>query len=270
MGQHVIREARSQADLEQCKYIATMVWGNDSSCSIAQMSVHVRYGGIVLLALKDGEAVGFTLSFPARLKGQWVLWSHETAVLSHVLHHGIGYDLKMTQRRLARDLGYSAIAWTFDPLISRNAHFNLNKLGTKVVDFIPNCYGVMEGDPLNEGVESDRFLAFWDLSVEDRDLVPPDSFSDRQLLLTANKHAPLLHCAQDYAPILHRDFSGGDACVTEVPGDMQDFPGQGLRADWVHAMRLTVTTLHEDGYQVRQFMYDATRKVGRYIWERAR
>lgn len=86
MSKHRIREALSLKDLEQCKHMATAVWGQDSSCSVAQMSVHARNGGVVLLAFEDEMAIGFSLSFPALWKGRWVLWSHETAVIDQAIH----------------------------------------------------------------------------------------------------------------------------------------------------------------------------------------
>jgi len=34
------------------------------------------------------------------------------------------------------------IAWTYDPLIRRNAYFNLVKLGARPVEYLRNFYGV--------------------------------------------------------------------------------------------------------------------------------
>ena len=56
--------------------------------------------------------------------------------------HGIGRRLKLYQRSLVAELGVTRILWTFDPLVSRNAHLNLNALGARVTDYVPDMYGV--------------------------------------------------------------------------------------------------------------------------------
>ncbi|PWI57413.1 hypothetical protein [Sulfoacidibacillus thermotolerans] len=267
MEQWAIREAVSRSDLEQCKRLATAVWGQDSSCSTAQMSVHARYGGVVLLALDGDEAIGFTLSFPALWHGEWVLWSHETAVLDHALHRGIGFALKQYQRRLAVQRGYKVIMWTFDPLVSRNAHFNLNKLGAKVVDFLPNCYGMMEGDPLNAGVESDRFVARLEL-------LPEESLGQVGAITYANGNVSSevvrLRCTErgdaEAIPLL----DSPSRVITEIPGNLKKISTSSLRAQWVQAMRAAVMELQARGFVVVSYSYEGSRDVGKYIWERVR
>jgi predicted GNAT superfamily acetyltransferase len=54
------------------------------------------------------------------------------------------------------------IAWTYDPLIRRNAYFNLVKLGARPVEYLRNFYGAMD-DAINGGTETDRMLVHWDL-----------------------------------------------------------------------------------------------------------
>ena len=41
---------------------------------------------------------------------------------------GIGKLLKDEQRKIAKEMGYKLITWTFDPLESRNAYLNVSKL----------------------------------------------------------------------------------------------------------------------------------------------
>jgi predicted GNAT superfamily acetyltransferase len=56
----------------------------------------------------------------------------------------------------------NAIEWTFDPLVRRNAYFNLNKLGAEAGAYLVNLYGEM-ADGINAGEESDRILIDWRL-----------------------------------------------------------------------------------------------------------
>jgi predicted GNAT superfamily acetyltransferase len=54
------------------------------------------------------------------------------------------------------------VRWTFDPMQSRNAHFNVNKLGTTADRFHRHYYGDMT-DVLNRGERTDRLEARWEL-----------------------------------------------------------------------------------------------------------
>ena len=58
--------------------------------------------------------------------------------------------------------GLDWIVWTFDPLVRRNAWFNLAVLGARVCEYLPSFYGTMS-DAINAGDESDRLLVAWDV-----------------------------------------------------------------------------------------------------------
>jgi predicted GNAT superfamily acetyltransferase len=55
--------------------------------------------------------------------------------------------------------------WTFDPLQSRNAYFNLHKLGARAERYLVDYYGRME-DELNRGLPTDRLEVDWWLTSE--------------------------------------------------------------------------------------------------------
>ena len=90
--------------------------------------------------------------------------SHITGVLPDHQSQGLGRVLKQHQREwaLARDVGH--ITWTFDPLVARNAHFNLRVLGTRVTEYLVNHYGPMD-DGVNRGDETDRIMVSWALAA---------------------------------------------------------------------------------------------------------
>ncbi|HEY2100896.1 MAG TPA: hypothetical protein VGH72_30840 [Pseudonocardia sp.] len=75
---------------------------------------------------------------------------------------GVGFALKQAQRAWALERGATVMTWTFDPLIGRNARFNLVKLGARAVDYAIDFYGPMD-DVFNAGDESDRLTVRWDL-----------------------------------------------------------------------------------------------------------
>jgi predicted GNAT superfamily acetyltransferase len=84
------------------------------------------------------------------------------AALSDRRHKGVGYALKLAQRAQALEQGIHVARWTYDPMITRNAWFNLGKLGAVVDRFERRFYGEME-DAINAGERTDRFTVRWDL-----------------------------------------------------------------------------------------------------------
>lgn len=117
-------------------------------------------GGQTLGAFAGEKMVGFTLGLAGFHDGKPIIHSHMTAVLSEFRDRGIGRMLKLAQRNDALARGIHLVAWTFDPLELKNAHFNINRLGAVVKRYIPNCYGITES-PLHAGLPTDRLMAEW-------------------------------------------------------------------------------------------------------------
>src|SRR4029453_15477306 len=90
------------------------------------------------------------------------LHSHITGVAPTGQHHGVGFALKVHQRAWALARGIRVVAWTFDPLVARNAWFNLAKLGARPTGYLEDFYGPMT-DAINAGMASDRLLLAWEL-----------------------------------------------------------------------------------------------------------
>lgn len=90
------------------------------------------------------------------------LHSHMLATVPDRRGGGVGYALKLAQRAQCLDRGIPLVRWTFDPLLSRNAYFNMVKLGAVADRFLPNFYGEMT-DSLNRGERSDRLMVRWEL-----------------------------------------------------------------------------------------------------------
>src|SRR4029450_5155871 len=90
------------------------------------------------------------------------LHSHITGVAPTGQHHGVGFALKVHQRAWALARGIRVVAWTFDPLVARNAWFNLAKLGARPTGSLEDFYGPMT-DAINAGMASDRLLLAWEL-----------------------------------------------------------------------------------------------------------
>src|SRR5207248_10094383 len=91
------------------------------------------------------------------------LHSHITGVDPTGQSAGVGYALKQHQRAWALARGIPTVRWTFDPLVRRNAYFNLHKLGASARDYLPDFYGAMD-DGVNTGDTTDRLYISWELT----------------------------------------------------------------------------------------------------------
>jgi predicted GNAT superfamily acetyltransferase len=111
-----------------------------------------------------GALLGVSIAFVGTHPGGIHLHSHITGIDPAHQGSGVGFALKLAQRDWALARGIDEVRWTFDPLIARNAHFNLTKLGAVGIAYHVNLYGEMP-DATNAGDESDRVEAIWDLSV---------------------------------------------------------------------------------------------------------
>ncbi|WP_305789718.1 GNAT family N-acetyltransferase [Symbioplanes lichenis] len=121
-----------------------------------------KAGNYVAAAYAGDELVGGCFGFfgPPDVRE---LHSHVAGVVPGAAGRGVGYALKQHQRRWARSRGATAITWTFDPLVARNAYFNLAKLGAVPVEYLPDFYGPMH-DTLNGADPSDRLLVRWEVA----------------------------------------------------------------------------------------------------------
>ncbi|MBC7097593.1 GNAT family N-acetyltransferase [Candidatus Bipolaricaulota bacterium] len=169
-AQLVIEPVHHHRGYRECEALQKAVWGFDDVAVVPDHVLHtIVEGGGLLLAAYDGvgpgrEMVGFVLS----LVGWWEVGKrlrHQSlmaAVRPDWQGKGVGYLLKCAQRQHVLAQGIDLITWTFDPLESRNAHFNLNKLGAVVTRYMPNYYGEFR-DVRNRGLPTDRFLCEWRL-----------------------------------------------------------------------------------------------------------
>ena len=134
-------------------------WGAGRSPDRSMLLALDYAGNTVLVASEAGKAVGATLGFLGWSDGLH-LHSHMAAVVPWRRSGGVGYALKLFQRAVCLEHGIVEMRWTFDPLIRRNAHFNLVKLGAEVVRFLPDFYGRLD-DVITGSDRSDRFEVRW-------------------------------------------------------------------------------------------------------------
>ena len=166
-----IREPVTPAELAAVATTFEQVWGTTSPVVETALLRAVQHaGGYVAAAYVDGRLVGGSFGFLASHHGEPALHSHLTGVLPTLQGTGAGRALKHHQRAWAAAHGLAWVTWTFDPLVRRNAHFNLRVLGATVDEYLVDFYGPLP-DALNAGDESDRLLVVW--PVGDAPLPPP-------------------------------------------------------------------------------------------------
>jgi predicted GNAT superfamily acetyltransferase len=124
-------------------------------------------GGWTLGAFVADRMVGFVHHLAAvRGHNEILGYSHMMAVAKDYQNKGVGARLKWAQRERALRDGRKLIKWTWDPMMARNAHFNLNRLGAVVETFLDNFYGIDYGAGEDErpGLPTDRLSATWEIN----------------------------------------------------------------------------------------------------------
>ena len=139
--------------------VLTAVWGGADPIPPDVIIAIIHSGGYASLAsqIVNGrkQFVGGSLALVGN--HQRKLHSHVTGVIDAATNTGVGRALKDHQWSWAKENEFSTISWTFDPLVRRNAHFNLIVLGAKVVKYSQNYYGEIN-DSINAGDQTDRLV----------------------------------------------------------------------------------------------------------------
>ena len=160
----LVRKCQKLEEFQRCVELQKEIWGEaDIEVEPATLFVVASETGGQVLGAFDGERlVGYTLALVGYTNGRVFLHSHMTGVLAEYRDRGAGRALKVFQREEALGRGIRLIVWTFDPLETRNAHFNLNRLGAISRKYLPNLYGVTSS-PLHWGLSTDRLWVEWQL-----------------------------------------------------------------------------------------------------------
>jgi predicted GNAT superfamily acetyltransferase len=159
----VLRPLRT---LEECDAIIEVMiatWGDYQTVPREVLRALAESGNVPFGAFTNDMLIGYVLGWVGVDPEEGLhVHSHQLATLPHRRHAGVGYALKLAQRAEALDKGITFARWTFDPLVARNAYFNIHKLGAVADRFERNFYGEMT-DELNRGDRSDRLVVRWNL-----------------------------------------------------------------------------------------------------------
>lgn len=252
-----VRPLGSHAELQACVGLQRLVWGEHFSEVVpaAILKVCQRVGGVAAGAFDaTGALVGFVFGITGPdADGRLVHWSDMLAVRPGYRNLGIGRRLKSYQREVLQARGVQEILWTFDPLVARNAHLNLMRLGARVVEYVPDMYG-STGSPLHQGLGTDRFIVSWPIGDPARSPAAqePLAAGDPPLL---NPVAAGPRDSLEMAPAL----AGAPYLRVQIPGDIEavqrSSPEQA--GAWRLNTRVAITAALELGYGIVGIRRDA-------------
>lgn len=261
-GEVTIRPLRSESDLRGCVEIQKQIWGEQFSECVPPTILKVcqRIGGVAAGAFgTDRRLLGFVFGMTGVEHGEIVHWSDMLAVRPEARNLGLGQKLKQFQADAVRELGVSRIYWTYDPLVARNAHLNLNKLGAEVVEYVVDMYGDTESELHRIG--TDRFVVAWRIAGrEGSEAALPDLSADAA-------DTPVLNAAVGDGEI--GDLSAPVVRV-EVPASIDAIQRVSLEAAerWRATTRAAFVSALEQGYCVAGFFRETDQGQCYYVLTR--
>jgi predicted GNAT superfamily acetyltransferase len=265
--QITIRDLKSIDDLIQLKGVEKEVWGMADDDTIPlTLAIACKAAGNIFVGAFDtrhqekekdkDKLVGFAFGFLGREHGQTTIHSHMLAVLDAFRHLDLGSRLKQAQRERAMSMGIHEMTWTYDPLQSRNAHFNFSKLGVVSDTYKVDFYGPETSSMLHRN-GTDRLWVRWMLN----------SRRVRDRLAGKNARAETLDALRLLAPLVRFDPSGKPARANlaealarqrvsiEIPGDILEVEraDMGLAREWRDATRWAFREALKTGFFVAEF-----------------
>ena len=246
----VVRELYQMEQLKAAQRLFEAVWrpaeGNPSPMTgeLLRALAHARC--YVVGAFAGTRMVGASAGFftaPPEL----ALHSHITGVAPGREHRGVGFALKVHQRAWALARGLATVVWTFDPLVARNAWFNLAKLGATPTGYLEDFYGPMT-DAINAGMASDRLLVTWRL--RDPAVAAACAGTPGQPAVPAGTE-PALEVGPGLEPVART--TAAPAVTVAVPPDVERLGPDGRRA-WRAAVRQAMAGRLAEGAAVTGFL----------------
>ena len=283
-GQISIRDLKSIDDLAQLKEVEKEVWGMSNNDTLPlTLAIACKAAGNIFVGAFDkdkergnagGTLVGFAFGFLGREHGQTTVHSHMLAVLDAYRHLDLGKALKQAQRERALALGVHEMTWTYDPLQSRNAHFNFSKLGVVSDIYKVDFYGPATSSVLHQN-GTDRLWVRWLLN----------SRRVRDRMAGKNQRGENLDALKLLAPMVRFDPNGkpvrADLAESlsrqrvsiEIPGDILEVErtDMGLAREWREATRWAFRESLKAGFVAADFSRSirGQQGPGAYLLQRA-
>jgi len=251
-------EITTPADLDELQRAADLwqsVWSREGEPLVpAEILRALTHAGNYLgVARVDGRVAGALLGFFGAHEEDGTaavdrLHSHILGVDPRDRSRGVGFALKLHQRAWALQRGLRLMNWTYDPLVRRNGHFNLVKLGAAGVDYLVDFYRPMP-DAINGGDHSDRILVEWDLTAVSLDDLPVAAGVDEWLRRGA---VIALEAAADGRPARRGAAEDARAVLCATPPDIVELRRTDLAGahEWRMALRETLLAAFADGMRL--------------------
>jgi predicted GNAT superfamily acetyltransferase len=266
--QVAIRDLKTIEDLEQLRIVEKDVWGMaDEDALPLTLAIASKAAGNIFVGafakekvqkekVEKERLVGFAFGFLGREHGVTTIHSHMLAVLDGYRHLDLGARLKHAQRERALAMGIREITWTFDPLQSRNAHFNFAKLGVVSETYKVDFYGPETSSVLHRN-GTDRLWVRWLL----------ESRRVRDRIAGKSGRSEAVDALRLLAPLVRFDGKGkpgraelGEALARErvsieIPGDILavEKADMGLAREWREATRWAFRESLRAGFFVSDF-----------------
>jgi predicted GNAT superfamily acetyltransferase len=217
-----LRPLTTLGDADQLLHVMGATWGSQALLPREMVIAFADSGNVPYGAFDGDRLIGYVLGWAGVTTEDGLhAHSHMLAALPDRRHAGVGFALKLAQRAVCLDQGIALVRWTFDPLVARNAWFNLVKLGASADRFLPDFYGEMI-DSVNAGDRSDRLLVRWELAREPvgprlaagQVVLGPDGDPDRPAPGTVRPpvgHPALIRIPREYQRLREDDPELGDA-----------------------------------------------------------
>lgn len=212
----------------------------------AMLLVAQKLGGVCAGAFDaDGRMLGFVFGVTGLMHGEVVHWSDMLAVHPDAQGQHLGERLKEYQRTQCRQMGIATIYWTYDPLVARNAHLNLTRMGARATEYVEAMYGEGTNSPLQGDMPTDRFVVAW--------AVDPTRAA-----------APLAGIPTDAVTVVgpdgaERALADAPRVVVRAPRDISALAASDLAAArrWRFSTRRAFAHYTARGYRVLGFVADA-------------
>ncbi|RSD13179.1 GNAT family N-acetyltransferase [Amycolatopsis eburnea] len=254
----VVRELAGVPELTAVCALFQSIWGG-TLVTVELLKAMAAAGNYVAGAFDGDRLLGGCLGFfgnPAKAG----LHSHIAGVARAGAGRGVGFALKLHQRAWALRAGATHVSWTFDPLVRRNAHFNLAKLAARPVRYLPDFYGPM-GDAINGSGATDRLMTTWDLTSPAVEAAAHGQLS----IVDGTGGVPALSVGADGGPV--PGPADGPVVLVAVPPDIEAVRASdpGLGRAWRIALREVLHGLMTGGARVTGFD-----RAGRYVVSKER
>ncbi|HEX6964878.1 MAG TPA: hypothetical protein VF166_03690 [Gemmatimonadaceae bacterium] len=259
-----IRHLRTHDDFAACVQLQHDTWGATFSECVpaAILKVSQRIGGVCAGAFDArGRLLGFVFGMTGVEHGRLVHWSDMLAVRPELRDQGIGRRLKEFQRDTLLAIGVERIYWTYDPLVARNAHLNINRLGVQVVEYVPDMYGSETDSVLHRGIGSDRFVVAWRIAG-DRDAQIEDADAAREARIVNAADARGVP-----TPPALPDAPAEPVLRVEIPLEIARVQSASLdiAARWRATTRAAFTWAFAHGYEVTGFVREPRIRRACYV-----